>query len=143
MLHHLIYISRSVDHFDDTLLLNLLSSARKRNLQNQITGLLLYDDKTFVQYIEGPKQPLNQLMATISRDPRHTVMAYLLREPSEEGRLFPDWSMGYDHMRVLNRVGIPGLQENQLEEVRYHLEKQTDSVAATMLTKLIDANRFG
>ncbi len=142
MLHHLIYISRAVDHFDDVQLLALLNKARIKNHQHQISGLLLYEDRTFVQYIEGPLAQLNQLKTAISHDIRHSIALYLLQEPNEEGRLFPDWSMGYNHMRVLNRMGIPGLQENDLDEVRYHLEKQPNSFAASILMKIIEANHF-
>jgi hypothetical protein len=61
----------------------------------------------FVQWIEGPKEAVESLFASIQDDPRHTDVEILARGSSAslcgraqtapvdtDGRLFPSWSMG-------------------------------------------------
>lgn len=81
---------------------NLLTKARTRNLQEEVTGVLLYCDGSFHQYIEGPGEGLDRVYAAILRDPLHHHIFEMLREPIDR-REFSAWSMGYrgsDQVRV-------------------------------------------
>lgn len=73
---------------------NLLIKARARNQQESVTGVLLYCDGSFHQYIEGPSEGLDRVYAAILRDPLHHHIFEMLREPIEQ-REFAAWSMGY------------------------------------------------
>ena len=67
----IVYISkaaRSLGHDD---LERLLESARRRNIQEGITGVLLYADGSFMQYLEGPADALMRVYAIIKTDPLH------------------------------------------------------------------------
>ena len=74
----------------------LLRQARAYNQDHRLTGLLLYaaDTKEFVQVIEGPRDEIDALYARIARDPRHKH-AFVLHEGPAQGRMFPDWRMGF------------------------------------------------
>jgi hypothetical protein len=71
-----------------------LAKCRRNNGPLGITELLLAQDGNFMQLIEGPEQSVRELIAKISRDPRHRGMLTLLDE-TVEMREFPDWKMGY------------------------------------------------
>ena len=77
-------------------LVSLLRQARSHNQDHRLTGVLLYaaDTREFVQVIEGPRDEIAALYARIARDPRHKH-AFVLHEGPTQGRMFPDWRMGF------------------------------------------------
>lgn len=70
----------------------LLKQARSRNRAAGVTGMLLFSDNRFFQWLEGPEAQIDKLWASISRDARHTRVEVLNREFSQ-CRLFTDWDM--------------------------------------------------
>lgn len=93
-LYHIVYVSSASHLFSKQELLDLLEKAREKNHRLGITGLLLYRDGDFIQLLEGEKDAVETLFATISTDPRHSQTMVLLEEPTDQ-RLFDDWSMGF------------------------------------------------
>lgn len=90
----LCYVSSSVTRMTDDEIGALLRASRDRNATNQVTGLLLYCDGNFMQYIEGPSQGIEPIWESIQRDPRHRGVMLLFHEVVPE-RLFEGWSMAY------------------------------------------------
>jgi len=78
--------------------LAILSKAQKFNLKNDITGMLLYIDNHFIQFLEGDKEKITFLYRKIMLDPRHFGLK-TLSEGSVSIRSFPNWVMGF---RALN-----------------------------------------
>lgn len=107
MLHHIVYTSLEVPAFDGAALRQLLLSARARNHAFGFTGLLLYCEGRFVQVLEGPRHPLEELYARIRRDPRHREVETLSDGPTAE-RLFPDWRMGFAAADPADVAGLLG-----------------------------------
>ena len=70
----------------------ILASCARNNVANGVTGLLLYNGRNFCQLLEGEKDTLDGLMATIESDHRHAGMAILHKGEVEE-RVCPDWAM--------------------------------------------------
>ncbi len=92
--HRLIYVSASVEYLDEAALEALLTQARANNARLGITGLLLYGEGTFLQLLEGPRDAVAALYATIRDDPRH-VRCLVLDEEDHVERLFGDWRMAF------------------------------------------------
>ena len=88
------YSSVATEPFDDAMLSDLLTASRRRNQPLGVTGLLLHRRGRFIQFLEGPERAVRDLVATISRDPRHTRVRVLLDDPVAE-RQFSEWTMGY------------------------------------------------
>ena len=70
-LHALVYVSTarhrlSLDEID-----HLLERARVRNEREGVTGVLLYNDGNFMQYLEGPAAGMSVVYAAIQRDALH------------------------------------------------------------------------
>lgn len=73
----------------------LVAKARARNRSLGVTGMLLFEDSSFVQTIEGPPAALSTLWASIQRDARHNQIE-VLSEHMVASRLFSKWNMLLD-----------------------------------------------
>jgi hypothetical protein len=93
----LIYGSQATRDLGPDELVELLARARVRNEQVGLSGMLLYSSQSFLQVLEGDQAALTQTYRRISADPRHTNLRLLL-DAEVSTRLFPDWSMGFDHV---------------------------------------------
>ncbi len=87
-----VYRSRATHAMDHAELRHLLEQARARNAHEGLTGLLVYHDGCFVQWLEGPAKAVERVWQSILRDPRHTEIE-ALPTPWSPVRLFPDWHM--------------------------------------------------
>jgi len=72
----------------------ILDAARRHNLRDGLTGLLLFVDGTFIQAIEGQEAAVVSARERILRDHRHSHV-HTLHEGPIPARNFPHWSMGY------------------------------------------------
>lgn len=70
----------------------ILETCARKNVAHEITGLLLYNGRNFLQLLEGEKAALDPLMATIEADPRHLGVA-MLHKGEVEARVCPQWAM--------------------------------------------------
>jgi hypothetical protein len=70
----------------------ILESSTRNNPQADITGLLLYNGRNFIQLIEGEEASLAALMKRISADPRHNGVSMLDCAQASE-RACPGWAM--------------------------------------------------
>lgn len=84
---------------------DILRVSQKWNLQNDITGCLLYFDKQFIQIIEGEKQTIKSLFAKIEKDVRHKN-ATVLAENEKEDRFFNHWSMAFKELSLSDMENI-------------------------------------
>src|SRR5690606_6364759 len=73
---------------------SMLATAREHNASAEITGLLLFRSGTFIQFIEGSAEEIDQLIFRIRRDDRHQDVRVIIEEAVDHRR-FPDWRMGY------------------------------------------------
>ena len=131
-LHALIYTSTARRLFSDAMLRELLEQARTRNARLGITGCLLYYDGSFMQYLEGPREGVQAVFASIQRDPRHHQVGLLHQGPIER-REFADWWMAAGKV---SRVQWDGLARQDADGPE-HLGRQ-------MLLSFVQSNaRFG
>ncbi len=91
-LSRVVYRSRAVTPLDAPELRHLVDGAQSRNSRESITGLMLYDDSRFFQWLEGPPDGVARIMHSIQRDPRHTEME-VLADQTAPSRTFGSWSM--------------------------------------------------
>lgn len=93
MLETVVYISSASETIDSAGIEALLKEAHSNNLVHGITGVLLYEDGSFLQVLEGPGQILDRLLSAIEKDSRHKGMIVTYRA-SIESRAFWNWGMG-------------------------------------------------
>lgn len=78
-MHQIVYASNAVEDFSDADLKKLLLGARMRNKGLGVSGMLVFHDGTFLQALEGEKQAVNEIFASILADKRHRDIFVLLR----------------------------------------------------------------
>jgi methanogenic corrinoid protein MtbC1 len=71
---------------------DLTTVAQQRNGRESITGLMLYDNSRFFQWLEGPPDSVGRVMGSIQNDPRHCNLE-VLNVQSVQGRQFAGWNM--------------------------------------------------
>jgi Sensors of blue-light using FAD len=88
----LVYRSRAACAFSEAELHTLLQVAQARNRAESVTGLLIYDEGCFFQWLEGPAHGLSRVWRSIRRDPRHTDIEIVGDMPTPM-RFFGDWAL--------------------------------------------------
>lgn len=78
---------------------DIVATAIRNNTRDGLTGFLHHEHELFVQYLEGPSQPLNRLWGRLLADPRHKG-AVIVGKGLISNRFFDGWSMGYSHRDV-------------------------------------------
>jgi len=89
---------------------SLLDECRRKNARAGITGILLYQKRSFFQVLEGDRKVVETLYETISEDKRHKRVTKVIVESIEE-RAFADWTMGYAKLKPGQLAKISGLND--------------------------------
>lgn len=107
----LVYISSATGLATNTKLAYMLKNARRYNRTQKITGVLLFDEGNFMQYLEGPRTSIDELYVRIQRDPLHTGIFEMIRE-SIDHRMFAEWNMGF---KAFNTPSMQHLESSPLD----------------------------
>lgn len=102
---YLVYSSEERESFDEENIKSLLNQSRDFNLQNNITGVLLYvngqkltkSKGKFMQLLEGDEELIRELYKRIENDERHQSIV-LLQAGRYDKRCFSKWSMGFEQL---------------------------------------------
>lgn len=92
MEHCIVYFSSSVSLFQESDLVALLQQSRHNNALAGISGILLINQGSIVQVLEGNREVVEALYKRIEQDRRHTDVIKVVDVPIEK-RSFVDWSM--------------------------------------------------
>ncbi len=108
-MHELFYCSFAVREMSETDILNILETARKRNAEESITGILIYWARThqFMQILEGDKKAIFNLLDDIKKDDRHTGLK-LIYDGEIPERCFANWSMGFSRFETIDTSKLEG-----------------------------------
>ena len=133
-----VYRSRAAKPLTSPALYDLTAAAQARNSREAITGLMLYDQGRFFQWLEGPPDSVDRVMGSITTDPRHTEIE-IIRKQSAQGRTFGDWSM------KLAAPGAGGRRPDVIEPPREIVEglRQRPAAAPSLLVRLVDVSFNG
>ena len=108
---HCVYCSATPKVDLDRAELNaLLKECREKNAKAGLTGMLLYQHRSFFQVLEGDRPVVEALYAKISGDKRHVRVTKIILEPIEE-RTFADWTMGFPKVSTKELSESPGLND--------------------------------
>jgi hypothetical protein len=122
-MHHILYLSQVSVALSEDDLKRLLESSRLRNQSRQITGLLLYSDRQFMQLLEGEEGDVRRLFATIAQDPRHNGLIKLA-DKTIPHRSCAEWSMAFAAVsaeRLASSSGYLGLAQVQFSTASFSL----------------------
>jgi hypothetical protein len=111
---------------------------KQRNAVLGITGFLIFGEGIFLQILEGPKDAVTALLATIGRDQRHRDMK-VFYEAEETERAFDNWRMTYISPDPTELACWTGLRDmTTLVELREEVERQPDRVPG-ILVAIVEA----
>ncbi len=94
----------------------ILEVARRKNAKLDITGMLCFDGKMFIQLLEAEEAVIDALYGAIEHDKRHKDIELLHRGKISE-RSFDDWSMAYENIpmgmleTLSERIGVMSMTE--------------------------------
>jgi methanogenic corrinoid protein MtbC1 len=103
----LIYRSQSATPMPAAGLERLLTGAKRRNRRLGVTGMLLYSDNQFFQWLEGPPEGVAEVWDAIRQDPRHGHIE-LIDHHTRSLRLFADWDMKF----ICREASLAGLSDH-------------------------------
>lgn len=135
MLIRLTYLSKATRDMSLQDIQDILTVARDNNQGLEICGMLCYDQRYFLQTLEGPRDDVNALFLEISDDPRHDDVVIIGYEYIDT-TTFGSWNMGFapasdDFYKLLNDVG-----QNTFEPRAFSPEQ-----AVTFLSRLSKQNQ--
>jgi hypothetical protein len=110
-------------------------TARDLNSIEGITGLLVFNGTHFLQVIEGTEQAVDDLVARLRRDPRHSGVEIREQRQITE-RSFPDWSMELvrvksSYFEAKSTIG-DRIPEGLDDKTRDHLYRMTEAISGTV-----------
>ena len=137
MLSNLIYVSTRVPECTDEEINKILHSCKKNNHSADVTGVLLYSNKQFVQYLEGQYRAIASLYDKIKTDSRHKNAIMISSAPISQ-RLFPSWQMGakkLDSKAVEFNTDISAEDRRSFQEI-LDGKSHNAAYAATLIQKV-------
>ncbi|NTS75436.1 BLUF domain-containing protein [Catenovulum sp. SM1970] len=90
----MIYASQASPVFEPQDIKDILLGAKLNNAKCNVTGLLCFNRKFFLQCLEGSRTDVNETYRAILNDPRHQNII-LLDYKEITNREFEQWNMGY------------------------------------------------
>lgn len=137
MLYELLYSSFSEREMDADALMSLLESVRTNNERLEVTGLLLYCNREYMQLIEGEEEVIRSLWQSIQSDSRHYSARVMYEGPIEK-RGFAGWSMGFRNLSNVNMKALPGYSSFLDKGFTSEILAQNPSSARQLLESVSD-----
>jgi len=72
----------------------ILENSKRNNAELSITGMLYFDEKYFLQVLEGDRKNVSELMFKIAKDERHSDIV-IVNISEINRRKFHKWNMVY------------------------------------------------
>ena len=112
-LSEITYFSQVAENVDYKEVESIGKRAQERNQERDITGALLFDNRFFLQRLEGDRTVISETYSRITRDSRHHSLVVVSAGPIEV-RLFPEWAMKY--VRLSRGLGTPLFRHQPSQE---------------------------
>ena len=131
MLYSICYVSSITDILEDLIIKDLFSDFVYKNIQNNISGILLYNAGNFLQYLEGNEQEIKALYYNkICNDYRHKNPIVILEKKIDK-LYFSGFEAGYTSI----------IEQNQVKNLKSYLKllKYLDSTEMEVLSKTVNS----
>ena len=115
-LSYVLYASRLTVHFDRDTQNDILSTSRRNNARDGLTGFLHIEAPSVLQLLEGPESKLRATMTRISADPRHEDVRELARGQFDQ-RYFDGWSIALVDYTTFSLADLADIRKGQLDDL--------------------------
>jgi hypothetical protein len=125
-----VYCSRAAEGVDDVEVDRIIEWSQRRNVEREITGVLVFGSGIFFQWIEGPPAEVDNLIAALHGDPRHYDIVALDRSVEKRERLYPNWEMervGADDIRAVLHEALGSAEDENTIATLKRILKHLDS----------------
>ena len=131
-MHLIMYTSQYTGSAEDmpTDVSHILTSARTNNPNQNITGVLFFDEGKFIQVLEGEDANIHELLEDIKKDSRHQDVKVLM-DQSIDQRELDNWNM-----RAFNLTSTSNKDWSLLDEFR-DIYLQNFKVSSTQIIRLL------
>lgn len=136
MLYRIIYLSSGLKDLTSFDIKEILKKAKENNRSRDITGVLLYLDKNFIQVLEGEKENVIKLYEKINLDYRHKNVIKVI-EGNIASRQFDKWEMGYIEIDSNDLKDLSEFKDFNFKNIF----SKTDFIAETFLTTFLKSYR--
>lgn len=119
----MVYISSITFRLSDRDIANIVRASQVNNEQLGITGMLLYNNGSFMQLIEGEDEKVEGLFDKIRRDNRHKDVTLLIKENITH-KNFDKWLMGYRNLDALKKLEPELLTPFMDEDLNFSIYKK-------------------
>ncbi|WP_165805937.1 BLUF domain-containing protein [Marixanthomonas spongiae] len=99
MNHTICYLSSAAGNLPDHELKQLFKKTQSRNIDQEISGILLFYYGNFLQVLEGDKDRLHPLFDIIKKDNRHKNIITIFNKQNE-GRTFAGYKSGFSIVKT-------------------------------------------
>lgn len=103
------YQSTAIETLSNIDLEVILEDSRKFNEEVNVTGVIIYSNGRFFQYIEGQPENLSRVYDRIKKSHYHRDIIELLDMPVPE-RFFPLWTMGFVQPQASGKLDAANAQ---------------------------------
>jgi len=102
-MYQMAYVSKACKAFTLDELTDLSVDAGMRNRKIDVTGMLVYHQGIFLQFLEGNEQVVQQLYQKITKDSRHTDCHVIYTNTANQ-RLFCNWFTHYLSFEYIKKI---------------------------------------
>ena len=106
-MYYILYLSTASPNLSEDDLIDILVQSRRRNIESNITGMLLYAEGSILQVIEGEENDVLRLYNKIELDKRHRDIVRV-HEGEVSERNFSGWAMGFKSSSYKELEGYTG-----------------------------------
>lgn len=118
---------------------DILEVSNRRNRQDDITGVLMYNNEQFFQVLEGGEPEVQACIERIKKDPRHTNISETWNW-NVEHRAFSNWDMGYASAHEIAECSNGWFV--RLDEIKRRQEESNDTNRMALLLAIQIHRRF-
>jgi len=91
---------------------HIIATSHRNNPRWGITGMLVFGEGIFFQWLEGPRASILHLMALLRSDVRHEQIIMLSEVEESRERLFPQWDMELVEAEHIRDVLVDALEDD-------------------------------
>ena len=125
----LVYVSSATRQINKADLRDIRRTAKRNNKQAYVTGILLYCNGKFMQFLEGPELQVKRIFSVIKSDTRHHKIN-LLKEGFIPRRQFANWNLRFTPLTDIEKHN--GVIYNKLFDLAACTKKTLECASESM-----------
>ena len=141
MLKYISYVSEQSHSISEDDIEQLLQKSRTANSTKGITGILIYFEGVFTQFLEGPEQEIDSLYRKIRVDRRHHNLRELF-SGSATDRFYGDWSMAYKTLDPSKAEEITGYRPFDKSKFFEPIDNNKEHPGVMLLESFVEGLHF-